>query len=887
MLRNIWKPLGLMIILMVLMVLLPVGVMAAPVGKISHLEGEADVTTPDGMTAIVKPADPVSVGDILRTKAKSKVEVTFLDGNTIFLAERSRLKISEYEHKEESKSYFDLFRGKTRVVVNNLAKKSALELHTPTAVAGVRGTIWIGTYENGVSEFYFEQGEGYGYSKSRPEEVVTIKAGQTMTVTAPDQPPIVRPAPDYEINRHLMDTTASPDQQRQQETPPPALPGGEQPGPPPPPPPPPPLPPPPLPAPPPPPPVPPPPPPPPVSSLSPLPTEPQTSLPPVAVSVGNFSGTFSGSISDTTNTGPLALSGTFSTPGPADIVLSGTPAAGSSYDAYLVGIPGSWEGLFDGMYWQGDTVKFLTGSLRDPAFAGTNLNATGTVTRGATAYPTVGALTSFPNIAMPVFSDIFSGTEMTSALGVVSGYQTPTGGIVGIGRTSSTGGTYSAMPASWTWTYGAYVAGAMPFFFLGDLAGTDDGAGHITLEGTDATYLNQNYFGTVSLRYRGTYSGASYDTVGTGVFKLEPLAFGGAVQDGGFANWDFTNNKVVFDDAAGALLSPINGVFGGTGSLFTGVNASGEYQAASLIGMGSYDPATAPTYRLWATKATGSAGSDAQLIQYFGGIRTGNALSGLGLGLYVKGAAGPYETGIIKASGIDATLYPDLAMWELSGQSALTATKMGTTATTPAELAVYDVSTGKFPNLIQNYFTAPIGDGAITGMLDGESLIIHDQSWGIMWSGIGGNYTAVPTGIWSAKVGKGEAGVDLSSGYRYDNYWIGAISGVAWDAATGSFTAQMAGKEINVDSDGDNYLAELSADFLGTYGALQYQGVGLGSFTSKPLVFYGIINDPVSPPPRTGFGYWNFAGGSCPAAGSFDFSHLQGSVKKSEGYKST
>ena len=151
MLRNIWKPLGLTIILMVLMVLLPVGVMAAPVGKISHLEGEADLTTPDAKTALVKPADPVSVGDILRTKAKSKVEVTFLDGNTIFLAERSRLKISEYEHKEESKSYFDLFRGKTRVVVNNLAKKSALELHTPTAVAGVRGTIWIGTVSSRAS----------------------------------------------------------------------------------------------------------------------------------------------------------------------------------------------------------------------------------------------------------------------------------------------------------------------------------------------------------------------------------------------------------------------------------------------------------------------------------------------------------------------------------------------------------------------------------------------------------------------------------------------------------------------------------------------------------------------------------------------------------------
>jgi hypothetical protein len=238
MFRNIWKRLGLIILIL----LLPVSLWAAPIGKISHLEGQADVTLPDGRTVILKPADPVSVGDILRTKVRSKVEVTFLDGNVIFIAERSRLRISVYDNRENQKSTFDLFRGKTRVVVNNLAKKSTLELQTPTAVAGVRGTIWISTFANGVSEFHFMEGTGYGYSRNLPTQIVTIRAGQTMQVVSPDRLPVVRPT--SEIRRDLNDTAVT--DQRTRETtsdtsvvappPPPSLPPPLPPPPPPPPP---------------------------------------------------------------------------------------------------------------------------------------------------------------------------------------------------------------------------------------------------------------------------------------------------------------------------------------------------------------------------------------------------------------------------------------------------------------------------------------------------------------------------------------------------------------------------------------------------------------------------------------------------------------------------
>src|SRR5512140_2201125 len=129
MFKRIRRSLGLVVLLLIL----PISILAAPVCKISHLEGEADVTREGGKAVVVKLADPVSVGDILRTKAKGKVEVTFLDGNVIWIAEKSRLKITAYEHKEGQKNFFDLFRGKIRAIVNNMAQRSSLELHTPTA----------------------------------------------------------------------------------------------------------------------------------------------------------------------------------------------------------------------------------------------------------------------------------------------------------------------------------------------------------------------------------------------------------------------------------------------------------------------------------------------------------------------------------------------------------------------------------------------------------------------------------------------------------------------------------------------------------------------------------------------------------------------------------
>lgn len=197
-----------------LAILTPLSADAAPVGKITHIEGRVDITR-DGKAAI--PAardDKIQIGDIVRTKSRSKAEILFKDGSILRLASSTRVKVTEYIiGKEQSSSVINLFRGKIQSKVSKtlgrlfgFKKRNRFEVHTPTAVVGVRGTDFFTFYQRGISGSIFKEGTGYGYSINRPDDIKEINAGQAMLVTNPDQPPMLRPATDKEIEQHEGET---------------------------------------------------------------------------------------------------------------------------------------------------------------------------------------------------------------------------------------------------------------------------------------------------------------------------------------------------------------------------------------------------------------------------------------------------------------------------------------------------------------------------------------------------------------------------------------------------------------------------------------------------------------------------------------------------------
>ena len=57
--------------------IIPVWAIAAPVGTITHVEGNVDLTAIGKAARDVFKGEPVSEGDILRAKSHSKAEVTF------------------------------------------------------------------------------------------------------------------------------------------------------------------------------------------------------------------------------------------------------------------------------------------------------------------------------------------------------------------------------------------------------------------------------------------------------------------------------------------------------------------------------------------------------------------------------------------------------------------------------------------------------------------------------------------------------------------------------------------------------------------------------------------------------------------------------------------
>lgn len=190
------------------------GCFAQPIGKFARVEGRVDVTRPGGTAEEVNAGTQVFEKDIVRSKSNSKAEILFADGNILKLAQNTRVEISEYINESGRRStVLNLFRGK----IQNRVKKmlgsvfgedgDRYEVHTPTAVCGVRGTDFFMYYEKGESGATFKEGFGYGYNKNEPDNMIQVEAGESMIILNADAPPVLQTASDDDIERLEGETT--------------------------------------------------------------------------------------------------------------------------------------------------------------------------------------------------------------------------------------------------------------------------------------------------------------------------------------------------------------------------------------------------------------------------------------------------------------------------------------------------------------------------------------------------------------------------------------------------------------------------------------------------------------------------------------------------------
>ena len=112
------------------------GKISLPLGKVEVQSGGA------GDWAKAKPNFPVNEGDIIRTLAKSRCEITLVGGGKVRIGENSELELTEASVKPMTKNFSAKLK-KGNIFVSAKAafgEKKNVSVRMPTAVAAIRGT---------------------------------------------------------------------------------------------------------------------------------------------------------------------------------------------------------------------------------------------------------------------------------------------------------------------------------------------------------------------------------------------------------------------------------------------------------------------------------------------------------------------------------------------------------------------------------------------------------------------------------------------------------------------------------------------------------------------------------------------------------------------------
>jgi hypothetical protein len=183
--KNIRKAVS--VIAVVLSLIVPTLAMAVSVGKVTHVEGRVDVLKM-GKHAVVKVSqgDDVGVGDIFRSKTASRAEITFANQNILKIDPATRVEISQYSMEgDKSNQVMKLQRGKVQAIsgedfikkVTSAVEGNKFEVHTPNAVAGIRGSHMIVSFTRLTTSLIFRTGKGYFFNPLFPERIIDITGG--------------------------------------------------------------------------------------------------------------------------------------------------------------------------------------------------------------------------------------------------------------------------------------------------------------------------------------------------------------------------------------------------------------------------------------------------------------------------------------------------------------------------------------------------------------------------------------------------------------------------------------------------------------------------------------------------------------------------------------
>lgn len=94
--------------------------------------------------------DQIYVGDTVKTKSQGYTGISFEDGTTVALGDKTEFNVKDYKYAPLNKTYafnVTLRKGKALYTSGRVGKLSpeSVSIHTPTAVIAVRGTRFLVT----------------------------------------------------------------------------------------------------------------------------------------------------------------------------------------------------------------------------------------------------------------------------------------------------------------------------------------------------------------------------------------------------------------------------------------------------------------------------------------------------------------------------------------------------------------------------------------------------------------------------------------------------------------------------------------------------------------------------------------------------------------------
>ncbi|MCB1457261.1 MAG: FecR domain-containing protein, partial [Nitratireductor sp.] len=129
------------------------------IGKVQTLEGEATATHSDGTKSVLAVGEAVYQGDIVETGDGSKLGVSFIDNTVFSMSANARMVLNEliFDPAAAGKSsmVFNLVEGAFVFVAGEVAPNGNMQIVTPIATMGIRGTtpkVLINS-QLGVGEF--------------------------------------------------------------------------------------------------------------------------------------------------------------------------------------------------------------------------------------------------------------------------------------------------------------------------------------------------------------------------------------------------------------------------------------------------------------------------------------------------------------------------------------------------------------------------------------------------------------------------------------------------------------------------------------------------------------------------------------------------------------